>query len=163
MLPRIEELVKRFAQIGEENVKDLPIYNPDLIVEAVGFKIFENVDFIGVLITPWFINLILLPCEFREWRPNQIGHEKIERKLPSDTYTFTLGGDEIIGEYYSISLVSPVHCFGNQEQARASALEHLQKYLTPPPQKEEKPVKTNEPDQSRRKLLRGFFGGAKES
>ncbi len=161
MSPRIEELVKRFAQIGEENIKDLPIYNADLRVEAVGFKKIEDIDFIGVLITPWFMNLILLPCEFKAWRPNQIGHEKIERKLPADTYTFTLGGDEIIGEYYSISLVSPVHCFGTQEQARATALEHLQKYLTPPP-KEEEPAKTNEPDPSRRRLLRGLFGGTKE-
>jgi [NiFe] hydrogenase assembly HybE family chaperone len=162
MHARIEQLVKRFADIGEQNLKDLPIYNPDLAVEAIGFEIFEDVDFVGVLITPWFLNLMLLPCEFKEWRPNQIGHEKITRQLPANTYTFTLGGDEVIGEYYSISLVSPVLCFNDQEQARATALEHLKKYLTPP-QKEEEPIKENEPDPNRRKLLRGLFGGAKES
>jgi|WetSurMetagenome_2_1015567.scaffolds.fasta_scaffold06669_6 [NiFe] hydrogenase assembly HybE family chaperone len=162
MHPRIDELVKRFTQIGEENIKDLPIYNTDLSVEAIGFEILEGIDFIGILITPWFINLMLLPCEFKTWRPTQIGHEKIERKLPSNTYTFTLGGDEIIGEYYSISLVSPVHCFGNQEQARAAALEHLQKYLMPPSNKEEESPKANEPDLNRRKLLRGLFGGTTE-
>jgi len=156
MHDRIEKLVARFTDIGEQQIKDLPIYNADLTVEAVGFEHVEEHDFLGVLITPWFLNLLLLPCDFKMWRPNQIGHEKIERQLPSDVHIFTLSGDEIIGEYYSISLISPMFCFFNQEQARATALEHLQHFLTPPAK--ENTEEMNQPDPQRRRLLRGFLG-----
>ncbi|MEY3219584.1 MAG: hypothetical protein RIT27_941 [Pseudomonadota bacterium] len=151
MHDRITNLITRFTEIGEQQIKDLPIYNENLTVEAIGFEQFEENELLGVLITPWFLNLILLSCEFKNWRPAQIGHEKLERQLPSlENYVFTLGGDELIGEYYSISLVSPVHCFSNQEQARTVALEHLQRFLTPPPKEIEE---TNQPDPQRRRLL----------
>ena len=41
-------------------VKGLPIYNPTLAVEAVGFREHEGRQ-VGVIVTPWFMNLTVLP------------------------------------------------------------------------------------------------------
>ena len=41
-------------------MKGMPIYNPTLAVEAVGFREHEGRQ-AGVMVTPWFMNLTVLP------------------------------------------------------------------------------------------------------
>ena len=41
-------------------VKGMPIYNPTLAIEAVGFREHEGRQ-VGVMVTPWFMNLTVLP------------------------------------------------------------------------------------------------------
>ena len=53
-------MARRFERIGAEQMRDLPIYNHAIDVEAIGFHPWGP-GFIGVLITPWFMNLMLLP------------------------------------------------------------------------------------------------------
>ena len=60
--PRIRELVERFREIGETAMRDLPLYNPELEVEALGFQALDD-QWVGVLITPWFMNLVRLPTQ----------------------------------------------------------------------------------------------------
>ena len=43
-------------------MKGMPIYNPTLAVEAVGFREHEGRQ-VGVMVTPWFMNLTVLPSE----------------------------------------------------------------------------------------------------
>jgi [NiFe] hydrogenase assembly HybE family chaperone len=60
MTIKVADLVARYQAIYEERMRDLPIVNPKLAVEAVGFDQWEEKD-LGILITPWFMNLVLLP------------------------------------------------------------------------------------------------------
>lgn len=142
-------IVKHFQDIGENNLRDLPIYHPQLFVEAVDFQTFET-DWLGVLITPWFMSLMLFPQTWQPWNSHQDGH-KIARELPAKTYWFIQSGDEKLGTYYSHSLYSPMHFFPDQKAARQAAQFALQQALTPPsPTKS--PTKLD-----RRAMLRGEF------
>ena len=61
---QVADLVAHYEAIYAERMRDLPIVNPRLAVEAVGFEQWEDQD-LGVLITPWFMNLVLLPDSAR--------------------------------------------------------------------------------------------------
>lgn len=141
-------IVKHFQEIGENNLRHLPIYHPQLFVEAVDFQAFET-DWLGVLMTPWFMSLMLFPQTWQPWDSHQDG-QKIARELPAKTYWFMQSGDEKLGSYYSHSLYSPMHLFPDQPTARQAAQFALQQALTPPP-----PKSANKLD--RRAMLRGEF------
>ena len=47
-------------------VKGMPIYNPTLAIEAVGFREHEG-RHVGVMLTPWFMNLTV---DLRRCRPD---------------------------------------------------------------------------------------------
>ena len=46
-----------YREIGERAMRDLPIFNDKLGVEAVGFRRF-NGAIVGIMVTPWFMNVI---------------------------------------------------------------------------------------------------------
>ena len=118
MQERIDRLVARFTLIGEQRMRDLPVYNPALGVEAVGFQPVET-GCIGVLITPWFMNLMLLP----ELPQHAIAAnaQRVNRELGSGTHDFMVGEDEELGRYAFISLASPMFAFADQAAARQAA------------------------------------------
>ena len=62
-----QSLVDTYRQIAEERMQDMPFFNTALQVEAVGFRAWEEHQ-VGVLITPWFMNLVLIPGPEEEWR-----------------------------------------------------------------------------------------------
>ncbi|MDH3948271.1 MAG: [NiFe]-hydrogenase assembly chaperone HybE, partial [Gammaproteobacteria bacterium] len=101
---RVTKLVDRFTHIGVTAMRDLPIYNHNLEVEAVGFQPTDN-GWLGVLITPWFINVILLP-EQKSAASLPLG-EKLTHELVSGEHVFTVGEDEELGCYDFITLASP--------------------------------------------------------
>lgn len=165
--PRVAAMVERFKAIGEANMKGLPIYNDRIEVEALGFQPFGE-DLIGMLITPWFINALLLPGEPRPWEPNRIGNKRTVA-LPGGELAFTVGGDEEIGHYDSYSIRSPLQGVAGQEAARFLAEAALAKMLTPPkPDEPQAPAPACERDHgdvdmARRNLLRGRVGSGDEA
>jgi len=108
-----------FTRIQRERMTDVPILNPALRVQAVGFSVREE-DCLGVLITPWFMNLMLLPLAGDAWAGLPPG-SKIDQAFPSGSYEFILGEEEGIGRYLMCSLFSPVFEFENQAAAVATA------------------------------------------
>jgi len=87
-------------------MRELPVYNPKLTVEAVGFRRHGD-ELLGALITPWFINLMLLPLERTEVDWRKVGRAATVT-LPSGPSKFVWGGDEVIGLYRAQSVQSPV-------------------------------------------------------
>lgn len=159
---RITKLVQRFTHIGDTGMRDLPIYNHNLAVEAVGFQPMEN-GWLGVLITPWFINVIYLP-EQKSAASKSLG-EKLSHKLASGEHEFTVGEDDELGYYDFITLASPTLMYKSQQAARTAAEKALCKLLTPPEEYQEQipeqPVQFITPEQKgkqRRKFLRGLLG-----
>lgn len=104
-----------FVAIQRERMADVPILNPALKVEAVGFRAWDGYC-LGVLVTPWFMNFMLLPGNRDEWAGLPSG-TRINHVFPSGNYEFILGEEERIGRYQMCSLFSPVFEFQDQEAA----------------------------------------------
>jgi [NiFe] hydrogenase assembly HybE family chaperone len=116
-----------FTRIQRERMTGMPLLNPALEVQSVGFRLWENYC-LGVLITPWFMNLMLLPLDGNEWEELPSG-TKINQSFPSGTCEFILGEEEGIGRYLMCSLFSPVFEFQNQEAAVVMAEAVLQSLM----------------------------------
>ena len=97
----------------------LPIVNGALAVEAVGFAPWQG-HWLGVLVTPWFMNLILAPRDRAAWQPLAQG-EKRAYRFPAGIYDFIGASDPLAGEYQMCSLFSPVLQFDEQAAARMVA------------------------------------------
>ena len=143
---RVDDLVARYEAIYEERMRDLPIVNARLAVEAVGFDRWEDQD-LGVLITPWFMNLVLLPNSDRLVDMPQ--GERVECRFPSGPCELTVYHDEDLGSYLAAVLFRTVVDFPDQDVARAVAEEALAQLLAEPAEKDTEKV-------SRRGLLTGL-------
>jgi [NiFe] hydrogenase assembly HybE family chaperone len=108
-----------FEGVRATRMHDVPILNPALSVEAVGFAPWDA-HWLGVLVTPWFMNLMLLPRAAEQWVRLRPG-EKHTYVFPSGAFEFIGGREEAIGEYQSCSLFSPMFEFADHETARLTA------------------------------------------
>lgn len=129
MQPAVERLVVAYRQIGSERLRGLPIFNDRLEVEAVGFTPWEG-HLLGVLITPWFMNLILLPDEQTEGCDPKPSASKTWT-LPSGSYEFSVCPSESAGPHQSSPLFTTVVDFPDQELARTIAREIMDRILLP--------------------------------
>jgi [NiFe] hydrogenase assembly HybE family chaperone len=143
---KVADLVAHYEMIFEERMRGLPIVNERLAVEAVGFEQWEDQD-LGILITPWFMNLVLLPDSAR--LADMAQGDRVDCKFPSGSCELTVYHDEQLGSYLAAVLFRTVADFPDQEIARAIAEEALAQILTEPPEKES-------PQVSRRGLLTGL-------
>ena len=110
-----------FNEIARTRMQGVPIINPALRVEAVGFREWDG-RWIGVLLTPWTINLMLLPGQDAPLIPLSLD-EKMLWDFPSGAYEFMGLNDPVIGTCHICSLISPVTQFATHEEALAVAQE----------------------------------------
>lgn len=110
---------------------DIPVLNKELSVDAFGFESQNGYHF-GVLLTPWFMNLVLIPTTENAdaLDESQVG-SKQSRILPAGRFEFIVGYEEKIGMYLSCSLFSPVFEFADQEAAIETAQAILEQVNTP--------------------------------
>jgi [NiFe] hydrogenase assembly HybE family chaperone len=101
-------------------MRGLAFVNPALDVEAVGFAPWEG-HWLGVMVTPWFINLTLTPREPAAW-PSLAPGAKRRYRFPAGDYEFIGARDEAFGEYQVCSLFSPVLEFDDAAAARLVAV-----------------------------------------
>lgn len=113
------KLVAEFREIWHAKMRDLPMVNKLLSVEAVGFRMVDGRP-LGVLISPWFMNLIQLPAEDEEWS-NLVPGAKELIAFPSGEYEFIHNTRDMIGGYKACSLFSPMGDFSTQMQAQEVA------------------------------------------
>jgi len=107
-----------FTRIWKTRMEGLPFLNPKLRVQAVGFRPWGG-DWLGALVTPWSVNLVLLPGD-GPWTSLPVGGERIVA-LPAGRFRFIAGHDDELGEHHACSLFSPAQEFGEHETARAVA------------------------------------------
>lgn len=112
-------LESTFQHIADTRMRDIPILNPRLSVEAVGFCRWHQ-HWLGILITPWFMNVLCLPGDERATEPLASG-TTCSLELPSGSYEFLAASESRLGDYLSCSLFSPVLQFADQDQAREVA------------------------------------------
>lgn len=108
-----------FERVAAARMHGVPILNPSLRVAAVGMRPVED-GWLCALVTPWCINLMLLPASSTEAASLASG-TKVKRHFPAGVFEFTAGWEDGLGPYQMCSLFSPVLEFENQEAALIAA------------------------------------------
>jgi [NiFe] hydrogenase assembly HybE family chaperone len=115
---------------------------------------------LGALVTPWFINLVVLPGDgaWRSVRPT----ESVWYGFPSGRFQFIAGDEPGLGEYHACSLLSPVLEFADHETARETARVAIESLFDPTLLGEKAPAPDGDQPESvsRRNFLRGASAGS---
>ena len=122
-----QQLETIFRRIEQECMKDMPMCNPALSVQAIGFAEWGEF-YLGVMLTPWFMNLMLLPRDVSTAEDYQLGSKRVH-VLPSGRYEFVMAEEEGLGKYQVCSLFSPVFEFGDQQTAVTTAITILDEVM----------------------------------
>lgn len=119
-----------FNNILTQRMRDVPIVNVNLTVKAIGFHEWNH-HHMGILITPWFMNIMLIPnsdsleeTDDVVIEPLKVGATR-QHVFPSGSYEFVGGYEEELGHYQSCSLFSPMFEFEEQDVVELTAKEAL--------------------------------------
>jgi [NiFe] hydrogenase assembly HybE family chaperone len=141
-------------------MRDLPVYNAALRVQAVGFAPWQG-HWLGVVVTPWFMNLTLVPGEAGTWQSLPVGGKRRIR-FPAGDYELIGSLDPAVGEFQTCSLFSPMQDFADHDTASLVARLALEA-LFDPAHAEPAPVDATAAEPaavSKRDFLRGRLGRA---
>jgi [NiFe] hydrogenase assembly HybE family chaperone len=128
---RTGDLVRMFVHISHTRMQGVPVLNSVLQVEAVDFEACADapeahaegmapvVGALGVLITPWFMNLVWFSLA-RMDAPALMGCSR-SRRVGAEHFDFIAGHEPAFGNFEACSLFSPMFEFADQATARATA------------------------------------------
>lgn len=153
---RVQRLVDYYRFVQTERMQGVPILNPALSVEAVGFEWGDAAQTVaeGVLITPWFMSLVRLPLA-DEAHGGRVGRKAVH-DFGSERFEFIGAHDPAVGFHETCALFSPMGGFTSQAQALETAQASLA-LLRPAP--EPAPAApTAEPVPARRAFFMGRGG-----
>ncbi|MGB5830788.1 MAG: [NiFe]-hydrogenase assembly chaperone HybE [Thiohalocapsa sp.] len=164
---RFHELRDAFARIHRERMAGLPILNPSLTVSVVGVRKWRD-DWIAMLITPWSMNLIVLPGPESAFVPGAVGSKQVV-EFPAGSFELIASAEEGVGAFAACSMFSPMHEFADQAVADATAEQIVTALFNPADgtaarfhsEQAAPEVEPKRPAISRRDLLRGRLGGPK--
>lgn len=153
LVQRSAALAERFQQICVTRMGGLPVLNPALQVEVVDFRLWpddasdgpgltEQGVGLGILVTPWFMNLIRLPLQ-PEPASDGVGSKR-SQVLAGQEFEFIGAHEDGIGAFAACSLFSPMFDFRDPATARDTAvliLAHLRAPVAPPVARAEAPAK----------------------
>jgi [NiFe] hydrogenase assembly HybE family chaperone len=116
-----------FERVRSERMVGLPFLNEALRIELVGLRRWHGL-WLGVLVTPWFMNLLLLPGDgvadgdkvAASWPTVRTG-EYASFAFPAGVLSFLAASEGEVGDYLSCSLFSPVFEFADHDTARQTA------------------------------------------
>jgi [NiFe] hydrogenase assembly HybE family chaperone len=147
---RVQRLVAAYRGIAATRMAGVALCHPGLAVEAVGFLEEEGGGAaLGVLVTPWFMNLVRLPAA--DEAPLAVGATRV-RTIGGVSLPFLGAFEPAVGPLEACSLYSPMHEFAGPGQARDVAQAVLDE-LRRPPAPAPSPAAAFQP--SRRAFLRG--------
>ena len=115
----IAKLEAAFREIHTAQMRGMPIVNDALAVKAVGFRR-HDARWLGALVTPWFLNLVLLPGDGDDWSALIPGAKELI-EFPSGRYEFVHANRKGVGAYKACSLFSPMFEFASMLQATETA------------------------------------------
>lgn len=146
----VRRLVDYYRRAAER-MRDLPVYNAALAVEAVGFCEHDGRQ-VGVIVTPWFMNLTATPAA----QDLGVWHKGAATRLafPSGRYDFVVSEAGDIGLIATCSLFPLMHDFADQATARDAAAAAAAALMQPDPPAQP-PAPKGAPQLSRRRFLGG--------
>lgn len=112
-------LESTFRTVYADRMRGLAFVNAAVRVEAIAFAPWKGY-WLGVMLTPWSMNLVLMPRNAAAWRTLPPG-EKRRYTFPAGSFDFISARCDGIGEYLICSLFSPVLEFADHETARQTA------------------------------------------
>lgn len=119
-----------FQAIADGEMQDLPFFQPQIPVRACGFQLFEQ-QWVGTILTPWMLSLLVLPGPEQVWQPHAVG-DKLALSLPCGSVRFIVGEIAGCGQYLACSLMSPLDRHLGAEQALALAQQSARMALSLP-------------------------------
>jgi len=141
---RVDALVALYQHIAATRMQGIPLLNPKIQVQAVGFEAVQPAAAldaaasdsapaaaVGVLITPWFMNLVWLPLQALD-QSGGVGC-KMPRYVGPECFEFIGAHESGFGSYASCSLFSPVFEFYNQQAVLDTAKVVLDTLRQPAP------------------------------
>jgi [NiFe] hydrogenase assembly HybE family chaperone len=169
---RVARLEQVFSHIASTRMQGVPVLNPVLHVQAIGFEVLaaEAMPVLqGILITPWFMNLLLLPLVRDAVQSARMPGTKRNHLCGDQLFEFIAGFEDALGSYEACSLFSPMFEFADQSGAVATAAEVLKLLRAPAatdPASEvaaqpmaQKRTSTAQPDAATAPSRRGFLLG----
>lgn len=158
MTGRVTALVEGYRHVARTETQGLDACNPLIEVEAVGFRPLDTRGWIGAVITPRALDLVLMPEDPGRWDGLRDG-DTATVAMPSGLYGFTARSAGALGMLLTIPAASDMHLFPRQEDARAAAEAALHTLLTPKAEETAAPIPAPVPapkqQLSRRALFRG--------
>lgn len=135
---RTNALVALFNDVAQARMAGVPILNAALRVEALGFELCEGDGAeaggtrgaVGVLVTPWFMNLVWFPLD-RIDHPERAGTSRLHQ-VGAESFDFIAGHEPAFGSYEACSLFSPMFEFPDQAAASATGVAVLAALRQPP-------------------------------
>lgn len=122
---RVQALEAAFAEIAATRMAGMPIVHPRLAVQAVGFEPEGEPEAggcaLGVLVTPWFMNLVRLPLSDAAALALPAPGLGAPHRVGGWRFDFFGGDEDGLGRYASASLFSPMAEFADQAAAVATA------------------------------------------
>ncbi len=141
---KAELLETVFRRIQATRMEGVPLLHPGLHVQAVGFaQEPETPQAIGVLVTPWFMNLVRFPLKEA---PDVLLEGKVQ--WGAERLSFIAAFEPEFGAFAICSLASPMLEYVDQDAAVATAREVLAQLRSPR-------VDSQTPDPQRRRFLLG--------
>jgi [NiFe] hydrogenase assembly HybE family chaperone len=151
-------------QAVAQRMQGLPVVNPALRVQALEFAPWQG-HWLGIVVTPWFMNLTLTPRDTERWVPLAVGAKR-RLRFPAGDFEFIGAHDPAFGEFQVCSLFSPMDQFADQAGAVLVAGLSLKALFDPahaevPQPAPEAAQAAQDPavdDRARREFLRGRIG-----
>ncbi len=119
MLDLERKLTAAFEQIHHQRMRGLPILHPGLRVAVVGGRRWQG-DWLGILLTPWCMNLVLIPGPDSAQQLGSIGSTGCI-DLPAGRFELIASEEAGVGAFAACSLFSPMQDFPDQASALATA------------------------------------------
>lgn len=153
-----EFLAAHYEHAWQTRGRELPFVNPALAVETIGFSRQQG-DWLGVVVTPWFINLFLFSGGGELWGDIPAGQRRYVN-LPCGTLQFIADDDPDLGPYQYCPLIAPVSSVPDMATARQAGLDAMAAVIEPPapPVADAAPAEPAKRDVSRRGFLRALTG-----
>jgi len=126
------DVLAHYQEVWQAQRHDLPLVNHALTVEVHGFIRYRD-DWLGVVITPWFLNLFLLSGGGELWGDIPAGQRRY-LNLPCGTLQFIADDDPALGPYQYCPLIAPVSGLSDMGAARQIAVDALKAVFSPPPE-----------------------------
>jgi len=155
---RVTTLEALFDEIATTRMQGVPVINPALKVQAIGFAPVPQQPAMlqGVLITPWFMNLVRLPLNNAATAdPVLAERQKATRQFGNTRFEFIGSFEARVGAFEVCSLYSPMFEFADHAAATATAQAVLHQLHRPVPV----PASTPPTVPSRRGFLLGRSAG----
>lgn len=130
---RAAALAAAFHEVETTRMAGLPLLHPRLHVEALGFQrdAHDPSVALGVLVTPWFMNLVRLPLDASAEQALAGVGERRTRKVGALEVDFLGAHEASFGRFEACSLFSPMAQFADQPGAVAVAQQVLAQLRAP--------------------------------